>query len=526
MKLQFKSGHSDKKAPNTAVFLFENEDQALKNRPDLTLFKDSLSPLLEQKQFKGGSLSELPLRQHGGWLLLAGLGREAKFGPARMLEAAAQAVRMALNLNLSELEIVLPPSEILSPEALLEAAAIGAQLALYKQTECKSEPSPKGSLGALRFRIEGLKNGAEVLEKSRIEAEAVMLARRLGDLPANRLYPDSFAKEAAKLAKSLKLKVQVLDEKALAKEKMNLLLAVGIGGAKAPRLVTISYQGGGASQPPLALVGKGVTFDSGGMSLKPAGSMDGMKTDMAGAATVLAVILAAAEMKLPLNLTAVMPLAENMPDGAGFRVGDVIAGRSGKTVEVTNTDAEGRLILADALNWAGDFKPAAIIDVATLTGACVVALGERCAGLFTDDEALRDGLLTAAKAAGENIWPLPLLDDYEEMLKSETGDMVNAPGVPKGGAINAALFLRRFVPAGSRWAHLDIAGPGRTGKPRPGATVGASGFAVRTLLHYLAELPAEADQTKPAARTRNATKPKAPKPAAPAKRRGRKPSAS
>jgi len=526
MKLQFKAGYADKKSPNTAIFLFEKEDPALKQRPDLALFKDSLSPILEQQQFKGGLLSELPLRQHGGWLLLVGLGPADKFGPARMLEAAAQAAKMALNLNLSELEFILPPAERLSPEDGLEAAAVGAQLAFYKQTECKSEPAPKPSLTTLRFRAEGLKRGAAELEKARIEAEAVMLARRLGDAPANRLYPDSLAKEAAKLAKALKLKVQIMDEKALAREKMNLLLAVGAGGAKGPRLVSIDYQGGGAGRPTLALVGKGVTFDSGGMSLKPAGSMEGMKTDMAGAATVLAVILAAAEMKLPLNLRAVMPLAENMPDGAGVRVGDVIAGRSGKTVEVTNTDAEGRLVLADALNWAGDGKPETIIDVATLTGACVVALGERCAGLFTDDAALCDGLLTAAKATGENIWPLPLLDDYEEMLKSETGDMVNAPGVPKGGAINAALFLRRFVPAGSRWAHLDIAGPGRTGKPRPGSTVGASGFAVRTLLHYLVGLPAEADQPKPTARTRTASKAKTTEPAAPAKRRGRKPAAS
>jgi leucyl aminopeptidase len=221
------------------------------------------------------------------------------------------------------------------------------------------------------------------------------------------------------------------------------------------------------------------------MSLKPAASLDSMKTDMAGAAAVLAVTLAAAQLKLPVNLTAVMPLAENMPDGAGLRVGDVIAGRSGRTVEITNTDAEGRLILADALALAGEMKAAAIIDVATLTGACAVALGDRCAGLFTGDAALRDELTASAGDAGEHIWPLPLLKAYEKNLKSDTADCVNAPLVPRGGAINAALFLRKFVPAATPWAHLDIAGPGRTGTARPGFPVGASGFAVRTLLNFL-----------------------------------------
>lgn len=494
MKPQFKPGYPEARSLNTAAFLFENDTQAAANNPGLSVFKGVIDLLLKQRNFKGTRRAALPVKLDDGWLLLTGLGRADKFGPAAMLEAAAQAVSTALNLGLTDLEFILPAFSALglSAEDGLESAVVGARLAFYKQTECKSDPGPKPSLGTLRFRAEGVKNGAALVKKAALAADAVSLARRLGDLPPNILYPESFAREAARLARALKMKARVFDEKTLALQKMNLILAVGGGGARGPRLVTINYQGAAARRPPVALVGKGITFDSGGMSLKPAGSLEGMKSDMAGAATVLAVITAAAEMKLPLNLIAVMPLAENMPDGAGLRVGDVITGRSGKTVEVTNTDAEGRLVLADALNWAADFNPSAIIDVATLTGACAVALGDRCAGLFTDNERLSGDLLAAAKAVGEHVWPLPLLNDYEELLKSETADMVNAPGIPRGGAINAALFLREFVPAGTPWAHLDIAGPGRAGKAGPGTGVGATGFAVRTLLRYLTGLSAGA----------------------------------
>ncbi|MGL4207819.1 MAG: leucyl aminopeptidase family protein, partial [Candidatus Adiutrix sp.] len=222
-----------------------------------------------------------------------------------------------------------------------------------------------------------------------------------------------------------------------------------------------------------------------GISLKPAGAMEGMKTDMAGAATVLAVILAAAELKLPLNLVALMPLAENMPDGRAMRVGDVFTSRSGQTVEITNTDAEGRLILAEALTLAGEMNPAAIVDVATLTGACAVALGDLYSGLFCQDSTLRTKLLDAATLMGENLWPLPFVDEYEDNLKSETADMLNAPAVPRGGAIHAALFLRRFAPPNIPWAHLDIAGPGRAAKARPSTTIGATGATVATLIAWL-----------------------------------------
>ncbi len=490
MRLQFKAGRPETLSAARAVFLFEDDKADLKERSDLAAAKNLVQPILKAGQFKASYLAQLPVRQGDGWLFLVGLGPRGKADPAKMLEAAAAASKMAQDRGLKSLEMALPPTfgpEGMSPEAALEQAACGSLLALYKQRDFKSEPGPLAALETIVFMAEGIKSGQKILDRAQIAAEAVVLTRRLGDTPPNYLYPQTFAEEALSLAKPLKLKIKVMDEKALAKENMNLILAVGAGSPRPPRLIKIDYQGAAAGRKPIVLVGKGITFDSGGMSLKPSGSLEGMKTDMAGAATVLAVILAAAKMKLPLNLSAILALSENMPDGGGFRVGDVITSRSGQTVEVTNTDAEGRLVLAEALTLAWEAKPAAIIDVSTLTGACVVALGELCAGIFTGEGALRHGLMDAASAAGENFWPLPLLEDYEANLKSETADMVNAPTGPKGGSIHAALFLKRFVPAQTPWAHLDIAGPGRTSKARPSAPVGASGFGVRSLLNYLIE---------------------------------------
>ena len=486
MLMQFKSALPDPNSGEVAIFLYEGDD-ALEKRPDLEAFKPQVAPLLKDGQIKASFLGELSLKTTNGWLLLIGLGPEDKISPAKITEAVARAIKMALARKMTKLDLALPPVPNFKAEQVLELAAVAAGMARYQQTEFKSGPEKKESLASVRFLSPGLKKAADVLKKAQIISEAVCLTRRLGDCPGNILFPESFVKEAQALAKPLKLKVTVLDEKALAKEKMNLILAVGGGSARPPRLLTIEYKGGAAKEQPVVLVGKGVTFDSGGMSLKPAANLLNMKTDMAGAAAVLATILAAAKLELPLNLTAVMPLAENMPDGAGARVDDVYTSRSGQTVEITNTDAEGRLILAEALTWAGEMKPRAVIDVATLTGACAVALGDRCAGLFSSDPELQQDLLNSAKAVGELLWPLPLLDEYDPNLKSETADMVNAPGVPIGGAIHAALFLRKFAPTAAPWAHLDVAGAARTSKARPGFPVGTAGFAVRTLLNYVIE---------------------------------------
>ncbi|MDR2724516.1 MAG: leucyl aminopeptidase family protein [Candidatus Adiutrix sp.] len=491
MKLEFKAGVLTEPGPMTAVLLEEGRDD-LDGRPELAAVAGQIKPLIP-RQFKPGFLKELPLKTEKGWLLLVGLGRPPRGGPegmppARLVEAAAAAAKMALNLGGRRLDLILPELLSPSPGDALELAALGGRLALYQPDRLKSSPKERPALALLRLWGRNIKNGPALLRRAEVTAEAVCLARALGDEPGNLLYPDSFARRAVGLARARGLKTRVLDEKGLARGKFNLLLAVGGGSRRPPRLVTLAYQGARSkTAPPVVLVGKGLTYDSGGLSLKPPASLAAMHTDMTGAAAVLAVILAAADLKLPLNLAAILPLAENMPGGGAYKVGDVHVSRSGLSVEITNTDAEGRLVLAEALNLAGEMEPAAVIDVATLTGACAIALGGGCAGLFTDDDQLRADLLAAAAAAGENLWPLPLLNEYEEFLDSQVADLVNAPVAAQGGAVNAALFLRKFVPPGRPWAHLDIAGPARTGKARPGFPVGASGFAVRTLLRHLAD---------------------------------------
>jgi leucyl aminopeptidase len=262
-------------------------------------------------------------------------------------------------------------------------------------------------------------------------------------------------------------------------------VAVGKGSVEPPRLIVLEYRGNGAKGHPVALVGKGITFDSGGISIKPGAGMEEMKTDMAGAAAVLGTIEAAAGLKLPVNLGAIIPTAENMPDGRAYKPGDVLASMSGLTIEITNTDAEGRLVLCDALHFARtNYKPVAMIDLATLTGACVVALGHEASGLMGNDQRLADSLQRAGERCNERLWQLPLWDEYGETMKSDIADLRNAGTTRDGGSITAGWFLKQFSGT-TRWAHLDIAGTAWSDKARPCSPKGATGVGVRLLIEYL-----------------------------------------
>ncbi len=316
---------------------------------------------------------------------------------------------------------------------------------------------------------------------------AVNLARDWINQPANLLYPETFAAQAAAAGRSAKLSVDIWDDKALAKEGFGGILAVGGGSDRKPRLVRLSYAPRGAHTH-IALVGKGITFDSGGLNLKPGDSMYTMKNDMSGAAAVIAATKAIAELGLKVKVSAYAAMAENLPSGSAYRPSDVLTMYGGKTVENYNCDAEGRLVLADALTRAGEEKPDLVVDVATLTGACVVALGERTAGLMATDDATADHLLDAAEAAGEAFWQLPITDEVTEKLKSKVADLKS--GGPRwGGALMAAAFLREFVPSGTPWAHLDIAGPAfNEGDPFDYVPSGGTGVAVRTLVALASSL--------------------------------------
>jgi leucyl aminopeptidase len=310
--------------------------------------------------------------------------------------------------------------------------------------------------------------------------EGILLTRELVNLPANLLYPEEFARRAAEVAVSCGLELEVWDELRLRKERCSALLAVAAGSARAPRLLVLRYRGK-RTQPPLALVGKGVTFDSGGLSIKPTEGMLSMKCDMAGAATVLGAMQVLAELQVETPVVAVVGLVENMISGSSYKLGDVLTARSGKTIEIHNTDAEGRLVLADALNVALDESPAAIIDLATLTGACLVALGADIAGLMGNDPAWQQRVQSAAERAGEYVWPLPMHDHFREQIQSKVADIKNVGEGRWGGAITAAKFLQEFV-GNTPWAHIDIAGPAFLSAPKPHIDAGATGAFVHTLL--------------------------------------------
>jgi leucyl aminopeptidase len=300
------------------------------------------------------------------------------------------------------------------------------------------------------------------------------------------MYPESFTERAVQVANELGLTITVLDENQIQAEKMGSLYGVAKGSDRPPRVVSIEYKGGGDDAETLAIVGKGVTFDSGGLSLKPSDGMITMKCDMAGAATVLGALSAIAQLKLPVNVTGYMGLVENMISGSSYKLGDILTARNGVTIEVQNTDAEGRLVLADVLSYAVDKGADRIIDLATLTGACVVALGEDVTGVFSNDQDWCDALLGAAKSAGEDAWQLPTFDFYADLLKSDVADCRNIGG-RWGGAITAAKFLEKFVSETS-WIHLDIAGPSFGGSNKPHREGGATGCMVRTLVETAAGL--------------------------------------
>ncbi len=322
-----------------------------------------------------------------------------------------------------------------------------------------------------------------VLRDAPVLAEVVRWARDLGNTPGNDLGPAEFARETRAMARRTGVTIRALGKSEIQRERMGGLLAVNSGSIRPPVFLIGEHRPARAVGTAV-LVGKGITFDSGGISIKPAASMGEMKYDMMGAATVFACLFAARRLALPVRVVALAPLTENLPSGSACRPGDILRMRNGKTVEVDNTDAEGRLVLADALSYAEKFRPDVLLDFATLTGAVLVALGHDCAGVMTPDDALAAELVSAGEETGERLWRLPVWDDYRSNLRSEFADMKNTGG-RAAGTINAAVFLKEFVPAGTRWAHLDIAGVAHLEKEHAGYDAGATGFGVAMTLEFL-----------------------------------------
>jgi len=352
---------------------------------------------------------------------------------------------------------------------------------IYRYTETRSEKIPLPRLKTLAWFVDkqDTKTATHAALTGLATAQGMNLTRELGNLPGNICTPTYLGKEAKKLGKQFDIKVDVLGQKQIEELKMGSFLSVAKGSRQPPHLIVMEYHGAAQKDKPVVLVGKGITFDSGGISIKPGAAMDEMKFDMCGAATVFGVMRTLAELKPKINVIGIIPTCENLPDGSANKPGDVVTSMSGQTIEILNTDAEGRLILCDALTYAEKFKPAAVIDIATLTGACVIALGKQAAGLLGNDQPLMDKLLQAGQKSGDRAWQLPLWEEYQEQLKSNFADMANIGG-RDAGTITAACFLSRYTKNFS-WAHLDIAGVAW----ETGLTKGATGRPVPLLVSYL-----------------------------------------
>jgi leucyl aminopeptidase len=470
------------------------EDKKLSKAAQTLDKKGAISAAVKSGDITGKAGSTLVLRQVNGAtaerILLVGLGKEDSLTDKNFSSAAQAVARTLASLGAQDAVIALPLDSVKSRDVAwaIQTSVLAIRDHAYRSDSLKSKKEP-ASAGVKKFAFavstkEAPQAKAAVTQSVAL-ANGIELTKDLGNMPANYCTPTYLANTAKKLAKDYKLGVEVLERKQLEALKMGSFLSVTNGSEQPPKFIVLKYMGGKAKDAPTVLVGKGITFDTGGISLKPGAAMDEMKYDMCGAASVLGTFRAIAEMKLKLNVIGVVPTCENMPSGRATKPGDIVTSMSGQTIEVLNTDAEGRLILCDALTYVERFKPAAVVDIATLTGACITALGHHNSGLFTrhDDahDALANELLAAGKATGDTAWRMPIEDVYQEQLKSNFADMANIGG-PAAGSITAACFLERYTKKYT-WAHLDIAGTAW----RSGAAKGATGRPVPLLTTFLVQ---------------------------------------
>ena len=469
------------------------EDDALSDEPDLDRASGGeFSGARQRGEFAGKTHEQLLVPLGGdGWkvrrALLIGAGRRAELTTEHVRRIATIGGLAARQRRLTKIAIVWRGADSVPADRVLQALVEGVVLANYEGTSYKTSGQTAAWLERVELRVAGAAADAP-LERGRVLGECTNIARALSNEPGNVLTPREFAERAKTLAKAEGLGVEVLDEKQIAALKMGLLLGVARGSDQPPRVVILRHEPANAKKGVvLGLVGKGITFDTGGISIKPSENMDKMKDDMSGGAAVMCAMVALSRLKAPVTCIGVIPATENMPSGDAMKPGDVLTSAEGKTVEILNTDAEGRLILGDALWYARTLGVTHLVDVATLTGACVVALGRTTSGLFGRPAAWVEQVRQASERAGDRSWPMPLFDDYKDLLKSEIADFTNTGG-RAGGAISAALFIKEFV-GDLPWVHMDIAGTAWAEEARPYQPKGATGVGVRTL----AELALDVD---------------------------------
>ena len=451
----------------------------------------AITKLIEQGEIKGKlneisiihGLDKIPARI----VAVVGLGKKSEFTLDKIRALTAEFCRSLRKLNCRRIATIVHGAGVggIETEAASQAITEGSLLGLYRfRKHITKEPENHDMAEIIiaerdTAKLTALKQGCK---KGRVIAEATNLARDLINEPANYMTPSDMAKIAKGLAKKFGLELTILDREQMEKEGMGSLLGVAQGSRQPPKLIVLSYKGDKKSSDTLGFVGKGITFDSGGISIKPSESMAEMKGDMAGAAAVMAALSAIAQLKPKVNVAAVIPATENLPGGNALKPGDVLKAMNGKTIEVVNTDAEGRLILADALGYAVKQGFSPLIDLATLTGACHIALGAICSGILGNSQELIEKIIKAGTEAGERLWQLPMYEEYKEQNKSDVADIKNSGG-RWGGAITAAQFLSEFV-GDKPWVHIDIAGTAQTEKERGYIVKGATGVGVRTLVNF------------------------------------------
>jgi len=473
------------------LFSFESPEQLAGPVQNVDLeWKGFVSTLMKQGDFRGELFETRLYYTQGGLpakrVVLTGLGKKEEFDLEKWRGAASRAGQYIRNAGMKQFAFPIKKFNDLSEEKLAESFVIGLLLGVYEFNQFKTLERDKIKeieevvlLGEKDEEIKIIDNG---LSTGQIISEAVCMARDLVNGPSNQITPTVLAEKAAEIAKDHGMEVQVLEVSQAEAMGMGAFVAVAKGSQEPGKFIVLEYNKGKGLDT-IALVGKGITFDSGGISIKPSENMDRMKDDMSGAAAVLSTMKAASKLRLPLHLVGIMPATENLPSGKAYKPGDILRTLSGQTVEVISTDAEGRLILSDALTYGLRYQPKAIIDLATLTGACVIALGDYVIGLFGNDESLLKRIEEASARTGEKVWKMPLWDEYFDYLKSDAADFRNV-GTRAAGAIIGAIFLSKFVEK-VPWIHLDIAGPASIEKERPYIPRGGTGAGVRLLIQML-----------------------------------------
>ena len=498
MKIEIKTGAAlQQKTPCLVLGVF-----AGKYKAELLLQLDqqvngAFGRATKSKEFSGRNGETLLL--HGGTdiaaerILLVGLGKETDFSLRSLRQVSSSVVKFLTEKQLRNFVLTLPQPGLKKTTIAeqVQVIAEGVLLADYRYDRYLPAAGPGRAVALTNIDIllpagEDSAAAATAIKAAEAICSGVCFARDLVNAPGNLKSPEYLAMQAVAMAEQVGINATLLDRREMERQGFGALLGVAQGSVQPPYLIVLEYRGGKVDEQPIALVGKGVTFDAGGISLKPAEKMDEMKMDMGGAATVLGTMQAAAQLQLPVSLVAVVPAVENMPSGSAIRPGDILTSLSGKTIEVMNTDAEGRLILADALTYVGRYQPREVIDLATLTGACIIALGNQAAAVLGNNEPLIRQLIKAGERSGERFWQLPLWDEYSEQIKSNFAEVKNTGG-RAAGTITAAAFLQKFA-NDYKWAHLDIAGVAWEDQGRAGQPKGGTGFGVRALIEYLREV--------------------------------------